>query len=214
MHAGMPVFPSDPAFHKEWHESIGEAGFNVSRLMMGAHTGTHVDVPMHSIADAEDTARMPAGCFLGQAVALDVPKQAGEDIEPEDFVKADIRPGDIVLFRTGWDRHRNTPVFYEGDSPGIAAGAMEKLIQMKVKAAGGDFASVDSPAAIAQGSPAHRLAAAARLPLYEALVNLDQVVGTRFFFIGLPLKIEKGEASPVRAVALLDTAISPAPPQG
>jgi kynurenine formamidase len=48
------------------------------------------------------------------------------------------------------------------------------------------------------------------MPVFEALVNLDQVAGQRFFFLGLPLKLEGSEASPVRAVALLPN-INPLP---
>ena len=38
----------------------------------------------------------------------------------------------------------------------------------------------------------------------ENLCNLDKVVGKRFTFIGLPLKIRTGTGSPLRAVAILD----------
>ncbi len=39
----------------------------------------------------------------------------------------------------------------------------------------------------------------------EGLVNLDKLVGKgRFRFIGFPLKIKGGTASPIRAVAWLD----------
>ena len=41
------------------------------------------------------------------------------------------------------------------------------------------------------------------IPIFEALVNLKEVVGKRFFFIGLPLKVEGGEASPIRAIAVV-----------
>ena len=61
----------------------------------------------------------------------------------------------------------------------------------------------DSPAAIAAGAPAHKLAGRAGLPIFEALVNLDQVVEQRFYFVGLPLKLDGVEASPIRAVALV-----------
>ena len=80
---------------------------------------------------------------------------------------------------------------------------MEELIRRGVKAVGGDIASADSPAAIAAGAPAHKLAGRAALPIFEALVNLDQLVGQRFYFLGLPLKLDGVEASPIRAVALV-----------
>ena len=37
----------------------------------------------------------------------------------------------------------------------------------------------------------------------ENLCNLDKVVGTRFVYIGLPLKIRKGSGAPIRAFALV-----------
>jgi kynurenine formamidase len=39
---------------------------------------------------------------------------------------------------------------------------------------------------------------------YENLTNLDQVVGRRFTFIGLPLKLTGAHGGPTRAAALLD----------
>jgi kynurenine formamidase len=47
------------------------------------------------------------------------------------------------------------------------------------------------------------LAGRAGLPIFEALVNLDKLAGQRFYFIGLPLKLEGVEASPIRAVAIV-----------
>ena len=39
----------------------------------------------------------------------------------------------------------------------------------------------------------------------ENLANLDSVVGKRFLYIGLPLRLVGGTGCPIRAVALLDT---------
>jgi kynurenine formamidase len=39
---------------------------------------------------------------------------------------------------------------------------------------------------------------------YENLCNLDKLVGKRFTFIALPLRIRKGTGSPVRAIAVLE----------
>ena len=200
----IQVYPGDPPFKKSWHVDCDRAGFNVSKLEMGAHVGTHVDAPLHFLKDGADVASMPLERFLGPAVAVDVPKKPGADISPEDFADADIREGDIVLFRTGWEDLANSPRFYEGEWPGITSEAVDALIELKVAAIGGDIASVDSPKALAEGAPAHNKALRAGIPLFEALVNMREVVGKRFFFIGLPLKIEGGEGSPIRAIAILD----------
>jgi kynurenine formamidase len=197
-------YPTDPSFTKTWHTQIADEGFCVSKLQMGAHTGTHVDLPLHFLGEGfADTATMPLQSFIGQAIALERLKEPGQDLTLADLAGVKIQPGDIVLFRTGWDRRMGTPNFFRDEWPGLEAALVEELIRRGVKAIGGDIASVDSPAAIAAGAPAHKLAGRAGFPIFEGLVNLNQLTGQRFFFIGLPLKIEAGEASPIRAVALV-----------
>ncbi len=205
LNAHIQCYPTDPRFARHWHVRFSEQGVCVSRLEMGAHAGTHVDAPMHFLGEKGlDVARMPLDRFMGEAIALDTPKNPGEDVTLSDIQGADIRAGDIVLFRTGWETRVSSPAFFEGQWPGLHPQLVEELIRRGVKAVGGDIASADSPAAIAAGAPAHKRAAQAEMPIFEALVNLDRVVGLRFTFIGFPLKLENCEASPIRAIALLE----------
>ncbi|CCW72022.1 unnamed protein product [Phytomonas sp. Hart1] len=51
--------------------------------------------------------------------------------------------------------------------------------------------------------PAERALLAQGIITYTDLVNLDQLVGKVFTFVGFPLKIRDGDGSPVRAVALV-----------
>jgi kynurenine formamidase/ribulose-5-phosphate 4-epimerase/fuculose-1-phosphate aldolase len=199
-----PCYPTDPSFAKSWHAHFAQHGVYVSKLQMGSHTGTHVDAPLHFLGDGfADMAGMPLESFIGDAVALQRLKEPGEDLTVADLAGADIVSGDIVLFRTGWDKRSGSPEFFQGAWPGLDPKLVEELIRRGVKAVGGDIASADSPAAIAAGAPAHKIAGRAGMPIFEALINLDQVAGQRFHFLGLPLKLEGGEASPIRAVALL-----------
>jgi L-fuculose-phosphate aldolase len=205
-------YPTDPAFAKVWHTRFSEHGVNVSRLQMGAHAGTHADAPLHFLGDeAPDLTQIPLDRFMGQAVVLNTPKNPGENVTATDIQGANIRHGDIVLFRTGWERHASSPAFFEGEWPGLDPRLVEELNGRGVKAIGGDIASADSPKAIANGAPAHKAAGRAGMPIFEALVNLDRVVGRRFTFIGFPLNLEGGEASPIRAIALLGLENPPKP---
>ena len=199
-----PCYPTDPRIARHWHTHFDEQGFCVSKLEMGAHSGTHVDAPLHFLGAAfPDVTQMGLHLFMGEAIALDRPKNPGEDLTVGDLQGADIRRGDIVLFRTGWDKRAGTPAFFEDEWPGMEAALVEELGRRGVKATGGDIASADGPSAIAAGAAAHKAAGRAGMPVFEALVNLDQVVGRRFFFVGLPLKLEGCEASPIRAVAIV-----------
>jgi len=199
-----PVYPTDPRYHHYWHMTFQDANMNVSRIEIGAHLGTHVDAPLHFIDRGMDIDMMAPDRFVGEAVAIDAPKGEGENVRPEDVIGADIHPGDIVLFRTGWEERAGKPGFFEGEWPGFTLDAIEALIAKKVKAIGGDMPSADSPDAVGSGAPAHKKAFAAGLPIFEALTNMGEVAGRRFFFIGLPLRLENVEASPIRAIALLD----------
>ncbi|MGO8788954.1 MAG: cyclase family protein [Terriglobia bacterium] len=202
-----PCYPGDPHYSRSWHGQFRGQGFCLSKLEMSAHSGTHVDVPLHFLGDGfPDVVGMALNHFMGEAIALERPKQSGEDLSVTDLAEAEIRAGDIVLFRTGWDKRAGSPAFFQDEWPGLEPSLVEELIRRGVKAIGGDIASADSPAALAAGAPAHKLAGRAGMPIFEGLVNLDQVAGQRFYFLGLPLKLDGGEASPIRAVALVPNA--------
>jgi kynurenine formamidase len=198
-----PYYPTDPPFTMQWHVEWEQAQARVSRLDMGAHSGTHVDAPLHFLEIGDSLEKIPPDSFMGPAVVIDAPKQPGANLLPADLEGADIRPGDLVLFRTGWEERAGTDRFFTDEWPGITVELVEELSARGVKGWGGDMPSADSPQAIAAGQPGHRAALAAGMPIFEALVNLAEIVGRRVFFIGLPLKVEGAEASPVRAVALV-----------
>jgi kynurenine formamidase len=215
-------YPTDPSFHRTVHsdfaaggaesaeyrgaESAEYRGALVSRIEMGTHIGTHVDAPLHVRPGAPSISALPLSRFLGRAIALERLKAPGQNLEPSDLEGAGIQENDIVLFRTGWEERAGSPRFFEGEWPGISPACAEALAARKVKAIGLDSPSADGPRGISAGFVSHKLLLDAGIPLFEALVNLKQIVGRRFFFIGLPLGIDQGDASPVRAIALLDRA--------
>lgn len=198
-----PVYRGDLAFRREWHCTLAGDGVNVSRFETGAHAGAHVDSPLHFLAGGADVAAMPLERFYGEAIVIDAPKNPGEELTLADVDGVEIRAGDIVLFRTGWETRAGEGSYFGDAWPGYALELVEFLIERGVKAIGGDSPSADSPAGIANGSPAHKLFGRAGLPIFECLVNLKQLVGRRFLFVGFPLKIQGSEASPIRAVGIL-----------
>jgi kynurenine formamidase/ribulose-5-phosphate 4-epimerase/fuculose-1-phosphate aldolase len=196
-------YPTDPSFHRSTHSDFPGAGALVSKIETGLHIGTHVDAPLHVRPGGAAVSEMPVYRFLGTAIALETPKEPGQDIEPADFRGRGIRENDIVIFRTGWEERAGSPRFFQDEWPGISPAAADALRELGVKAVGLDTPSADGPRAIAAGFESHKRLLDAGIPIFEALVNLRRVAGRRFLFIGLPLGIDRGEASPVRAIALL-----------
>lgn len=197
-------YPTDPQFNKSWFQRMPENPANVSLIQTGLHSGSHVDAPLHFLERGRDVTEMPLTAFFGPAVCINSCKEHSQDVVPEDIENSDIRAGDIVLFYTGWGQRSNTEGFYDPNWPGFTAEAVRTLIEKQAKAIGFDSPSADSARAEAADFPAHKLALSAGLPIYESLVNLDQVAGKRFWFVGLPLKIVEGEASMVRAIAIVE----------
>jgi kynurenine formamidase len=47
----MPVYPGDPQPQFEPFATMEKDNLNVTRIVVGSHTGTHVDAPKHFFAN-------------------------------------------------------------------------------------------------------------------------------------------------------------------
>lgn len=214
---GMPVYPGHlktVVFDHHVHEETArqfEGGFSYASkgLLLSDHGPTHVDALSHldPRAGAPTIDEMPLDTFYGPASCIDVShKEAHEYISADELdaaaAGADVRPGDIVLMRTGaFERLGGRPE-YTSRYPGLEESGAEWLLRHEVRAFGVDSPSPDNP--ISRTYPVHMMCREHGITHYENLANLQELVGRRFVFAGFPLKVRGGTGSPVRAVALLD----------
>lgn len=219
IYQGMPVYPGHQKTviwthhtHEETAKNF-EGGFSYQSrgVLFSDHGPTHVDALSHldTRPEAPSIDQMSLDTFYGQATCIDVShKKPHEYINALDMDEAlqksgaDLRPGDILLIRTGTvDRLGGTPD-YTNQYPGLDESASAWLVEKGVKAFGVDCPSPDNP--ISRTYPVHMMCREHGITHYENLMNLDKVVGKRFIFMGFPLKFRNGTGSPVRAVALLN----------
>jgi kynurenine formamidase len=219
IYQGMYVYPGhlktviwDHHLHEETAKNF-EGGFShrSKGLLMSDHGPTHVDSISHldPRPDALNIDQMALETFYGSACCLDVSQvPARTDIDASHLDRAvadagiEVRPGDIVLLYTGtFNRLHGTPE-YLSQYPGLGESGSRWMLERRVKAFGVDTPSPDNPAS--RTYPCHMMCREHGITHYENLANLDQVVGTRFTFIGFPLKVRNGTGSPVRAVAVVD----------
>ena len=101
--ADMLIYPGDPNPLIEPFSTIKEGGANTTRIILGAHTGTHVDVPYHLLARGKTVDELPLETFCGSAVTYDLTHKAlGSRVSPDDLKKAiPLKNGEIALFYTG-----------------------------------------------------------------------------------------------------------------
>ncbi|WP_413740388.1 cyclase family protein [Sodalis sp. RH14] len=206
----MPVWPTHPKFHTSSEETISGGDGNYNTLLhMGDHCGTHVDAPAHFIAGGATIETVAARRLIGRGIKIDVsflqPSQeiALSAITAWEAQNGAINAGDIVIFRTGYDKKwRNRPHHqaFIADWPGLSADGARYLIDKGVNAIGTDAMSLD--AYTNADYPSHHIVLGAGALIIENLANLDALPQT-FLFLALPLRIKGGSASPIRAVALV-----------
>jgi arylformamidase len=198
---GLAPWPGDTAFHFELKWKMAEgATVNVGAVTMGVHNGSHADAPFHFQQGADTIERMPLETYFGEAVVIDLTNQfkdgARREITIADLSAAD--PAPRVLLKTGvW---RNPKVFPEW-IPVIANDVAKWLEGRKVKLLGLDIPSVDTIEAKILVN--HHALAAANIAIVESL-DLSEVEAGTYHFSALPLRIEGGDAAPVRAILWRD----------
>jgi kynurenine formamidase len=118
------------------------------------------------------------------------------DLEPfADRLEAGCR----VLAKTGWDRHFNTPAFYEG-FPCFTLEAADYLVSRKIILLGMD---VPSPSPVDDPDQAiHKAFLRAGIVLLEALKNLTLLRTEACDLIALPPLFKGLSGSPCRVVAV------------
>ena len=110
----MQVFTGDPPFRIERVQTIAGGGVcNLSTMQLGAHSGTHVDAPIHFLEGGAGAEDVPLDALMGPAWVVDA-GTAGRTITAEDLDRFAIPSGETrLLFRTPavgfWDERSSTP---------------------------------------------------------------------------------------------------------
>jgi kynurenine formamidase len=183
----------------------------VHRLVMGEHTGTHVDAISHMARPYKHQSidTMPLETFYTEGICLDLAHKGLEElIDVRDLERAlsqarlEIKPGDTVLLYTDhYRRAFGTDDWHHG--PGVSVAAARWLGEQKIAAFGVE--TVSPGVRHVSNTQVHHICGELGFTHYENIVNLHLLIGRgRFRFIALPLKIRGGTGSPVRAVAVFE----------
>ena len=193
---GMVHWPHDPAVRisKKQDMDQGDA-CNVSHLSMGSHTGTHMDAPAHFIKNAEGIDQIPLDVLVGPARVIEI--KAPFFICARELKFSKIKSGERLLFKTkNSSECWRTSTFVE-NFVSISQDAADYLAKKKIKLVGVDYLSVGG--FHEDGAAIHRTLLKAGIWIIEGL-DLLKVRSGYCDFICLPLKIEKGDGAPARAI--------------
>jgi arylformamidase len=193
---GMVHWPDNPPVEIERALSIarGDAA-NVSKLSLGAHTGTHMDAPVHFVPGGPGIDSMPLAATMGPARVIEIADP--QAIRTDELRPHQIRAGERVLFKT-----RNSPRCWQSatfveDFVYISADAARYLAEQRVQTVGVDYLSVGGYHT--DGAETHRALLQAGVWIIEGL-DLSALTPGPCELICLPLKIAGGDGAPARAL--------------
>jgi arylformamidase len=167
----------------------------VSRLSMGAHTGTHMDAPIHFFRSGKGIDSMPLSATIGRARVIEIVDP--QSIKPEELHPHRLTQGERVLFKT-----RNSARCWETDDfvedfVYISREAARYLAAQHIQTVGVDYLSVGG--FFKDGVETHHALLEAGIWIIEGL-NLSGVMAGIYELICLPLKIKGSDGAPARAI--------------
>ncbi len=193
---GMVHWPGDPPFDLERVQDMERGDpSNMSRVALGAHSGTHVDAPLHFIRAGAGISDMPLNATVGRARVIEI--SDAEAIRPAELRRHGIRRGERLLFKTrNSSRVWRTDSFIE-DFVFISPGAARFLARRGVALVGVDYLSVGGYRR--SGRETHLALLQAGIWIIEGL-DLSPVPPGRYDLVCLPLRIHGAEGAPARAI--------------
>lgn len=229
--------------HRRHEEGLEARTSAAGMILTADHAGTHVDALNHQAehmcmhGGVRVTAAnqgpggvsvMSAECLppiVARGVLIDLVAERGDRLPPQYLVERDelaaaaerqgvrVRPGDVLLVRTGWGAAWHDPAYITGG--GMARSSGEWAAEQKVYAVGADNMSWDVPgyvdSVLGHTLPNHAiLLVRAGILMFENLL-LEELAATgvrEFAFVSLPLKLAGATGSPTRPVAIIPQALS------
>lgn len=195
----LPVWPGDPPVRlsQPLHLERGDT-YTLTRLDMGAHTGTHLDAPAHFIRGGATVESLDLETLIGPALVVDA---RGRGHLSAETLEALAIPAGVqrLLLRTDnslrWQRDEQT---FAEDFIAIAPSGAAWLAARGVKLVGIDYLSV---APFDDSASTHQILLGAGVVAVEGL-NLSAIEPGDYQLICLPIKIGGADGAPCRAVLL------------
>lgn len=192
--AEIGVWPGDTPFQLQSILKINDgSSVNLTTLHVSAHTGAHVDAPLHFLADGDPIDDLDLHPFWGPAQVVTVEKEDGP-LTPADLSHVTLTAAPRLLVHSAASHLDPTtfPAKFVYPSPDLAA----HLQRAGIVLFGNDGPSMDDQHS--KGLPGHKALFEHNIAILEG-IDLTGVPDGVYDFVALPLKIAGGDGSPVRA---------------
>jgi kynurenine formamidase len=214
----IPVFPAFKPVQIRQRFTIAKDGFFANEITFDEHTGTHLDAPIHFVADRPSADRLAPDRFFAPLAVVSIEARAAKD--PDAVVTVDdvlawerrhgrLPSGAFVAMHSGWDarigdanRFLNKDAQGTMHAPGFSEEAARFLAQQRdIVGAGVDTLSLD--VASAQKFVAHLALLGAGKYAVELMANLATVPPSGATLIVGGPKHQGASGGPVRVFAVV-----------
>ena len=193
-----PVWEGDRGVSISHPESITEGDdFNVSRMEMGVHAGTHIDAPKHLFDDGYTVDQIDLKHLIGPVQVLEIPENISI-IEPRHLEDHGYqREVKRILLKTANSNYwLSDPFSFHKEFAAINKECAEMFAKDEFFLVGIDYFSI-SP--FSNLKPPHEILLKSRITILEN-ANLSEIDAGIYNLICLPMRITDTDGSPVRAV--------------
>lgn len=191
---GLVPWPGDAPFELTRVNDMARGdACTFSTLSMSAHSGTHIDAPLHFMKRGRSIDTLPIEATVGPARVILIRNRAV--ITAEELRAHRIRAGERLLFKTRSSERRRPGVFFK-TYVAIGLDAAEYLAARRVRAVGIDGPSIAPDHQMAE---VHRVLLRAGVWIIEWL-DLRRVSAGPYDLVCLPLRIVNGDGAPARAI--------------
>lgn len=171
--------------------------YNLTRLYMSVHQGTHIDAPLHFLEDGSSTDHFPLEKMVGpvQVVQVEdsidlITKTVLEQCAIRTYCKR-------ILFKTGNSNYwKNGDQTFHKDYCGITSDGARYLAGLNMQLVGMDYLSVSPMSDLEEP---HRILMRKGIVILET-INLAEVTPGVYNLYCLPLKLVGTEGSPARVI--------------
>ncbi len=214
----IPVFPAFKPVQIRQRFTIAKDGFFANEITFDEHTGTHLDAPIHFVADRPSADRLAPDRFFAPLAVVSIEARAAKD--PDAVVMVDdvlawerrhgrLPSGAFVAMHSGWDarigdanRFLNKDAQGTMHAPGFSEEAARFLAQeLDIVGAGVDTLSLD--VASAQKFVAHLALLGAGKYAVELMANLATVPPSGATLIVGGPKHQGASGGPARVFAVV-----------
>lgn len=195
----MLIWPGDEPPRIGWESQIADGAMsNVTSIQIGAHVGTHIDMPLHFIDGAPNLDGLDLSVLIGPVTVVEVPDEKSS-IDAAFLDKLELEDVTRLFFKTSNSKLWNDSSHaFSPDYVAVEPGAARWLVEHGCKLVGIDYLSI---APFDDSAAPHKIFLSNDIVILETL-DLRNAQPGKYQLICLPLKLESREAAPCRAILI------------